>query len=57
MADAPGAGTGHVEEPKNFAPKDPPKLNPPNDDPITTADLAKCNGTSDAATAKSLRPR
>lgn len=31
--------------PKSFAPKDAPKLNPPNDEPITLADLAKCDGT------------
>ena len=31
-------------ESKSFAPKDPPKLNPPKDDPITVEDLAKCDG-------------
>lgn len=35
---------GHVEEPKNFTPKDPPKLNPPKDDPISVEELAKCDG-------------
>lgn len=33
------------KEPKSFAPKDPAKLDPPKDDPISRADLAKCNGT------------
>lgn len=33
------------EQPKkSFAPKDPPKLNPPRDDPISPEDLAKCDG-------------
>ncbi|MCJ1444437.1 MAG: hypothetical protein MMC23_004939 [Stictis urceolatum] len=36
---------GHVEEPRNFAPKEPVKLDPPKDDPITVEELAKCNGT------------
>ena len=40
------AATGHVEESKKFAPKDPPKLNPPKDDPITIDELAKCDGTT-----------
>jgi len=35
----------HSQERKSFAPKDPPKLNPPKDDIITVADLAECNGT------------
>ncbi|KAL9124101.1 MAG: hypothetical protein Q9175_008262 [Cornicularia normoerica] len=40
------AETRHVEEePKKFAPKDPPKLNPPKDEPISVKDLAKCDGT------------
>ena len=34
----------HVPEPKNFEPKEPVQLNPPKDDPITVAELAKCNG-------------
>ena len=34
----------HATESKSFAPKDPPKLNPPKDDPISLEDLAKCNG-------------
>lgn len=34
----------HVEEPRNFAPKDPPKLDPPKDDPISAAELAKHDG-------------
>jgi hypothetical protein len=33
-----------VEETKKFTPKDPPKLNPPKDDPMSVADLAKCDG-------------
>ena len=40
------AETVHVQEPKNFAPKDPPKLNPPKDDPISLGDLARCDGTT-----------
>ena len=40
------AETGHVEEPKKFAPRDPPKLNPPKDETISVEDLAKCNGTT-----------
>ena len=40
------AETGHVEEPKKFAPKDPPKLNPPLDEAISVEDLAKCDGTT-----------
>ena len=31
-------------ERKAFAPKDPPKLNEPKDDPISLKDLANCNG-------------
>ena len=38
------AETGHVQEPKKFAPKDPPKLNPPKDEPISLGELAKCDG-------------
>ena len=38
------ASSGHVEEPRNFAPKNPPNLNPPKDDPITVAELAQCDG-------------
>ena len=38
--------TGHVQEPKKFAPKDPPKLDPPKDEPISLGDLAKCDGTT-----------
>ncbi|KAL2043279.1 hypothetical protein N7G274_003585 [Stereocaulon virgatum] len=37
--------SGHVNEPKKFTPKDPPKLNPPKEDPITMEELAKCDGT------------
>jgi hypothetical protein len=36
----------HSQESKSFAPKDPPKLNPPKDDIITVAGLAECNGTA-----------
>lgn len=36
--------SGHIEEPKKFTPKDPPKLNPPKEDLITIEDLAKCDG-------------
>ncbi len=38
------ADGGHVEEPKNFAPKTPVNLNPPKDDPITYEELSKCDG-------------
>ena len=37
--------SNHVEEPKNFAPKQPVNLNPPKDDPITQSQLTKCDGT------------
>lgn len=40
------AETGHVQESEKFAPKDPPKLNPPRDEPISVQDLAKCDGTT-----------
>lgn len=36
--------TGHVAEPKNFAPKTPVDLNPPKDDPISPEELSKCDG-------------
>ncbi|KAF7507107.1 hypothetical protein GJ744_010920 [Endocarpon pusillum] len=36
---------GHVEEPKNFAPKTPVNLDPPKDDPITSEELSKCDGS------------
>ncbi|KAF2755403.1 putative progesterone binding protein [Pseudovirgaria hyperparasitica] len=36
---------GHVQEPKNFAPKVPVTLDPPKSDPITQDYLAKCDGT------------
>jgi hypothetical protein len=39
------ADGGHVEEPKNFAPKTPVNLDPPKDDPITYEELSKCDGT------------
>lgn len=35
---------GHVQEPKNFAPKQPVQLDPPKDDPITRSELEKHNG-------------
>lgn len=35
----------HATEPKRFEPKEPVKLDPPKDDPITLEELAKCNGT------------
>ena len=31
---------------KSFTPKNPPKLNPPKDDPISIEELSKCNGTT-----------
>jgi hypothetical protein len=40
------ADSGHVEEPKNFAPKTPVNLAPPKDDPITPEELSKCDGSS-----------
>ncbi|MCJ1395026.1 hypothetical protein MMC18_007907 [Xylographa bjoerkii] len=42
------ASTGHVEEPKNFAPKNPPKLDAPKSDPITVEELAKCDGADES---------
>ncbi|MCJ1435030.1 hypothetical protein MMC27_004400 [Xylographa pallens] len=42
------ASTGHVEEPKNFAPKNPPKLDPPKSDPITVEELAECDGVDES---------
>lgn len=36
--------SGHVEEPRKFAPKNPPKLDPAKDDPISVAELAKHDG-------------
>ncbi|KAL8771103.1 MAG: hypothetical protein Q9209_003274 [Squamulea sp. 1 TL-2023] len=30
----------------SFAPKDPPKLNPPKDTPLSLSHLAKCDGTT-----------
>lgn len=36
--------SGHVEEPRNFTPNNPPKLDPPKDDPISVAELAKHDG-------------
>ena len=38
------AEAGHVAEPRNFEPKEPVQLDPPKDDPISTAELAKCDG-------------
>ena len=38
--------SGHVQEPKKFTPKDPPKLDPPKDEPISLGELAKCDGTT-----------
>ena len=34
----------HAPEPKNFEPKEPVKLNPPKEDPISVTQLAECNG-------------
>ncbi|MCJ1407027.1 hypothetical protein MMC19_001097 [Ptychographa xylographoides] len=39
------SSSNHVEEPKNFAPKIPVKLDPPKSDPITVEELSKCDGT------------
>jgi membrane-associated progesterone receptor component len=36
----------HETEPKSFAPKTPVELAPSKDDPITTEELAKCDGAS-----------
>ena len=36
--------TEQAAEPKRFEPKEPVKLDPPKDDPITLEELAKCNG-------------
>ncbi|MCJ1261989.1 hypothetical protein MMC22_001858 [Lobaria immixta] len=38
--------TGHVEEPRNFTPRNPPDLEPPQNSPISVAELAKCDGTN-----------
>ena len=38
--------TGHVEEPRNFNPKNPPSLDPPKNHPISVAELAKCDGAA-----------
>ena len=46
MADT--SSSGHVEEPKNFAPKTPVNLAPPRDDRITYEELAKCDGKGNA---------
>ncbi|MCJ1304977.1 hypothetical protein MMC08_007790 [Hypocenomyce scalaris] len=40
------SSSGHDSEPKNFAPKNPVKLDPPKDDPISVEDLSKCDGNS-----------
>ncbi|KAL6718087.1 hypothetical protein ACLMJK_004172 [Lecanora helva] len=37
--------TDTAAESKSFAPKHPPQLNPPKDDPMTPEDLAMCDGT------------
>ena len=37
----------HATEAKSFAPKNPPRLAPPKDDPISLEVLTKCNGTID----------
>lgn len=34
-----------VPEPRNFEPKHAVEIAPPKDDPISTEDLAKCDGT------------
>ena len=34
----------HEPEPKNLAPKEKVALDPPKDDPMTVAELAKCDG-------------
>ncbi len=39
-----GNESGHVEEPKKFTPKNPPRLDAPKDDPISVEELAKCDG-------------
>jgi hypothetical protein len=44
------ADGGHVEEPKNFAPKTPVNLDPPKDDPISYEELSKCDGTAPSPT-------
>ncbi|MCJ1259241.1 hypothetical protein MMC24_007077 [Lignoscripta atroalba] len=40
------ASASPAAEPKGFAPKNPVKLDPPKDDPISEAELAKCDGNS-----------
>lgn len=49
------SSAGHVEEPKNFTPKNPVKLEPPKSDPITIEELSKCNGTLPASRVCWLR--
>ena len=39
------ASTDHAPEPKNFEPKEPVKLDPPKDDPITVEKLSEYDGT------------
>lgn len=39
------ADSNHVAQPGNHPSKAPPVLDPPKDDPISTAQLAECDGT------------
>ena len=51
------ADQGHVEEPKNFAPKTPVNLAPPKDDPITPDELSKCDGSFNHPPLRDLHRR
>lgn len=35
-----------ADQSKAFAPKEPPKLDPPKDTPLSLSHLAKCDGTA-----------
>ena len=43
------------EATKSFTPREPPKLNPPKDDPIDVEELAKCDGMALLILLSSLR--
>jgi len=36
--------SGHAPEPKNFEPKQPVRLDPPKNDPISLEQLSQCDG-------------
>ncbi|MCJ1327480.1 hypothetical protein MMC10_004149 [Thelotrema lepadinum] len=45
----------HAPEPKNFAPKEPVKLDPPKDDPISKEELSKCDGKESSRTYVAIK--